>query len=104
MVVRSAQKGRDDIQKIRDAMEGGKPAVSDFLRELIVKQANMIGEDGKAMVEDIEDAAVCTNPKLLPADIFKMIEGCVASLEQKVRIRMQSDAIIVEKEPERLKQ
>ncbi len=85
MVVRSAQKGRDDIQKIRDAMEGGRPVVSDFLRELIVKQADMIGEDGKAMVEDIEDAAVCTNPKLLPADIFKMIEGCVASLEQKVQ-------------------
>jgi hypothetical protein len=33
-----------------------------------------------------------------------MIESCVASLEQKVRTRMQSDAIIVEKEPERLKQ
>ncbi len=85
-------------------MEGGKPVVSDFLRELIVKQADMIGEDGKAMVEDIEDAAVCTTTKLLPADIFKMMEGCVASLEQKVRTRMQSDAIIVEKEPERLKQ
>jgi hypothetical protein len=53
MVVRSAQKGRDDIQRIRDAMEGGKPVVSDFLKELIIKQANMIGEDGRAMVEDI---------------------------------------------------
>jgi hypothetical protein len=85
-------------------MEGGKPVVTDFLRELIVKQANMIGEDGRAMVEDIEDAAASTTTKLLPADVFKMIEGCVASLDQKVRIRMQSDAIIVEKEPERLKQ
>jgi hypothetical protein len=104
MVVRSAQKGRDDIQRIRDAMEGGKPVVTDFLRELIVKQANMIGEDGRAMVEDIEDAAASTTTKLLPTDVFKMIEGCVASLDQKVRIRMQSDVIIVEKEPERLKQ
>ncbi len=34
-------------------MEGGKPVVSDFLKELIIKQANMIGEDGRAMVEDI---------------------------------------------------
>ncbi len=47
---------------------------------------------------------MCTTTKLLPADVFKMMEGCIASLEQKVRIRMQSDAIIVEKEPERLKQ
>ncbi len=77
-------------------MEGGKPVVSDFLRELIIKQADMIGEDGRAMVEDIESAAVCPTTKLLPTDVFKMIESCVASLEQKVRKRMQSDAIIVE--------
>jgi hypothetical protein len=104
MVVRSAQKGQDDIQRIRDAMEGGKPIVTDSLRELIIKQANIIGEDGRAMVEDIEDAAASTTIKLLPADVFKMIESCRASLDQKVRTRMQSDAIIREKEPERLKQ
>jgi hypothetical protein len=104
MVVRSAQKGHPDIQRIRDAMEGGKPVVSDFMRELIIKQAGMIGEDGKAIVEDIESAAVCPVNKLLPADVFKMIEGCAASLEQKVTARMQSDAITAEKEPERLKQ
>ncbi len=53
------------------------------------------------MVEDIEDAAASTTIKLLPANVFKMIESCMASLDQKVRIRMQSDAIIREKEPER---
>jgi hypothetical protein len=104
MVVRSAQKGRDDIQRIRDAMEGDKPVVSDFMRELIIKQADMIGEDERAMVEDIESAAVCPVNKPLPADVFKMIERCAASLEQKVTTRMQSDAIIAEKELERLKQ
>ncbi len=104
MVVRSGQKGHPDIQRIRDAMEGGKPVVSDFMRELIVKQAGMIGEDGKAIVDDIESAAVCPINKLLPADVFKMIERCAASLEQKVTARMQSDAITAEKEPERLKQ
>jgi hypothetical protein len=46
MVVRSAQKGHPDIQRIRDAMEGNKPVVSDFMRELIIKQASMVGEDG----------------------------------------------------------
>jgi hypothetical protein len=50
MVVRSAQKGRDDIQKIRDAMENRKPVITDYQRELIVKQANIIGEDGEAMI------------------------------------------------------
>jgi hypothetical protein len=80
MVVRSAQKGRDDIQKIRDAMEGRKPVITDHQRELIIKQANVIGEDGIAMIQDIEDAALST--KLLPADVFKMIEGCMASLSQ----------------------
>jgi hypothetical protein len=104
MVVRSAQKGHPDIQRIRDAMEGGKPVVTDFMKELIIKQANMIGEDGRAMVEDIESAAVCPINKPLPADVFKMIERCAAALEQKVTTRMQLDAIIAEKEPERLKQ
>jgi hypothetical protein len=102
MVVRSAQKGRDDIQRIRDAMEGRKPVIADHQRELIVKQADIIGEDGVAMIQDIEDAALST--KLLPADVFKMIESCMASLGQKVRVQMQSDEVTRQKEPERLKQ
>jgi hypothetical protein len=32
-------------------------------RELIIKQANIVGEDGAGMVEDIEEAAV--NNKML---------------------------------------
>ncbi len=104
MVVRSGQKGNPEIQRIRDAMEGNKPVVSNFMRELIVKQAGLIGEDGMAMVEDIESAAVCPVNKLLPADVFRMIERCEASLKQRVAARMQLDAITAEKEPERLKQ
>ncbi len=46
MVVRSAQKGHPDIQRIRDAMEGNKPVVSDFMRELIIKQAGMMERTG----------------------------------------------------------
>jgi hypothetical protein len=102
MVVRSAQKGRDDIQRIRDAMEGRKPVIADHQRELIVKQADIIGEDRLAMIQDIEDAALNTNS--LPADVFKMIESCMASLGQKVRVQMQSDEVTRQKEPERLKQ
>jgi hypothetical protein len=85
-------------------MEGRKPVIPDGQRELIIKQANIIGEDGVAMVEDIEDAAASTTIKLLLADVYKMIDRCMASLNQKVRTRLQSDAIAREKEPERLKQ
>jgi hypothetical protein len=102
MVVRSAQKGRDDIQRIRDAMESRKPVITDYQRELIVKQANIIGEDGVAMVQDIEDAALETGQ--LAADVFKMIESCLASLNQKVGRQMHSDEVTRQKEPERLKQ
>ncbi len=73
MVVRSAQKGRDDIQKIQDAMENRKPVITDYQRELIVKQANIIGEDGEAMIQDIKNAALETGQ--MAADIFKLIES-----------------------------
>ncbi len=63
MVVRSAQKNTDDIQRIRVAMEGHRPVIPDGQQELIIKQANIIGEDGVAMVEDIEDAAANTTIK-----------------------------------------
>ncbi len=83
-------------------MEGRKPVIADHQRELIIKQANVIGEDGVAMIQDIEDAAL--NPKLMAADVFKMIESCMAYLSQKVRVQMQSDEVTRQKEPERLKQ
>ncbi len=63
MVVRSAQKNTDDIQRIREAMEGHRPVIPDGQRELIIKQVNIIGEDGAAMVEDIKDAAASTTIK-----------------------------------------
>jgi hypothetical protein len=104
MVLRSGQKGNQEIQRIRDAMEGGHLVVPDSVRELIVKQAGAIGEDGIAVVEDIENAAACSADKPLPADVFRLIERCLASLKQRVTARIQSDAITAEKEPERLKQ
>jgi hypothetical protein len=53
-------------------------------------------------IQDIEDAAL--NTKLLSADVFKMIESCMASLGQKVRVQMQSDEVTRQTEPERLEQ
>ncbi len=72
-------------------MEGRKPVITDHQRELIIKQANIIGEDGVAMIQDIEDAALDT--KQMAEDVFKMIESCMASLSQKVRVQMQSDEV-----------
>jgi hypothetical protein len=56
------------------------------------------------MVEDIEEAAANASNKMLPADVYKMIDRCMTSLGQKVKTRIQSDATTREKEPERLKQ
>ncbi len=38
------------------------------------------------MIQDIEDAALDT--KQMAADVFKMIESCMASVSQKVRVQM----------------
>jgi hypothetical protein len=57
MVVRSAQKSMDEVQKIRAAMEGNKPVITVAQQELIIKYADIIGEDGKAMIEVIEEEA-----------------------------------------------
>jgi hypothetical protein len=53
MVVRSAQKNMDKVQKIRAAMEGNKPVITVAQQELIIKYADVLGEDGKAMIEVI---------------------------------------------------
>ncbi len=67
-------------------MENRKPVIHDAQRELIIKKADIIGEDGVAMIQDIEDAALKTNA--LPADVFKLIESCMASLSQRVRVQI----------------
>ncbi len=102
MVVRSTQKNLDEIQKIRAAMEGNKPVTTGAQQELIIKYADILGEDGKAMIEVIEEEA--RKPDKLPADIFKLIESCLSSLSQKAKRQGLSDEVIKQREPERLLQ
>ncbi len=83
-------------------MENSKPVITEFQQELIIKQANVIGEDGRAMINDIEDAAL--QPNQMAADVFKLIERCMASLNQKVKRQMLSDEVTRQREPERLTQ
>ncbi len=71
-------------------------------QELIVKYANVTGEDGKAMIEAIEEEA--RKPDMLPADIFKLIERCLTSLSQKAKRQGLSDEVIKQREPVRLQQ
>jgi hypothetical protein len=75
MVVRSAQKDTSDVQRIREAMENNKPVITAGQRELILRQASITGEDGAGMIEEIEEAAANTTNKMLPADVFRVIDN-----------------------------
>jgi hypothetical protein len=102
MLVRSGQKNLDEIQRIRVAMEGNGPVITGAQQELINKYADVLGEDGKAMIEVIEEEA--RKPNKLPADVFRLIESCLNSLGQKAKKQDLSDEVIKQKEPERLLQ
>jgi hypothetical protein len=101
MVVRSAQKNLDEVQKIQAAVEGNKPVITVAQQELIIQYADILGKDGKAMIEVIEEEA--RKPDKLPADIFKLIESCLSSLSQKAK-RQGLSEVIKQREPERLLQ
>jgi hypothetical protein len=92
----------DDVQKIRAAMESNKPVITTAQQELIIKYADILGEDGKAMIEVIEEEA--RKPDKMPADVFKLIDSCLSSLSQKAKRQGLSDEVIKQREPERLVQ
>jgi hypothetical protein len=101
-LMRSGQKNLDEIQQIRVALEGNNPVVSGAQRELIDKYTALLGEDGKAMVEDIEEEA--KKPSKLAADVFRLIDSCLHSLGQRAKRQELSNEVIKQKEPERLMQ
>jgi hypothetical protein len=101
-LMRSGQKNLDDIQRIRAAMEGGNPVVTGALQDLIEKCAALLGEDGKAIIQDIEEEAGKTGK--LPADVFRLIDSCLHSLGQRAKEQDLSNEVIKEREPERLLQ
>ncbi len=83
-------------------MEGNSSVVTGAQRELIDKYAALLGEDGKAMIEDIEEEA--KKPAKLPADVFRLIESCLHSLGQRVKKQDLSNEVTRQREPERLMQ
>jgi hypothetical protein len=101
-LIRSGQKNLDEIQRIRIAMEGKNPVITEAQRELINKYATLLGEDGKAMIEVIEQEA--KKPNKLPADVFRLIEGCLQSVSQRAKKQDLSNEVMRQREPERLVQ
>jgi hypothetical protein len=83
-------------------MEGNSSVVTGAQRELIDKFAALLGEDGKAMVEDIEEEA--RKPGKLPPDVFRLIDSCLQSLGQRAKKQDMSNEVVKQREPERLMQ
>ncbi len=82
----------DEIQRIQVALESNSPVITGTQRELIERYAGVLGEDGKAMIEVIEEEAKM--PAKLPADVFRLIESCLHSLGQRAKKQGLSNEVI----------
>jgi hypothetical protein len=65
-------------------------------------QATVLGEDGDAIIQDIQGEAEKAGK--LPADIFKLIESCRMDLGRRAALQELSNEMIKAREPERLVQ
>ncbi len=83
-------------------MEGGNPVITGAQQELIKKHAALLGEDGKAIIQDIQEEA--EKEGKLPADVFRLIDSCLHNLGKRAAIQELSNEVIKEREPERLVQ
>jgi hypothetical protein len=83
-------------------MEGSNPVITGAQRELIEKHAVLLGEDGKAIIQDIQEEA--EKDGKLPADVFRLIDSCLHDLGRRAAIQELSNDVIKEREPERLVQ
>jgi hypothetical protein len=83
-------------------MEGGNPVIPEPLQQLIKVQAAVLGEDGDAIIQDIQ--AEAEKAGKLPADIFKLIESCRMDLGRRAALQELSNEMIKAREPERLVQ
>jgi hypothetical protein len=80
------------IQRIRAAMEAGNPVITETQKALIKRNAALLGEDGDAIIQDIQMEAELEGQ--LPADIFKIIEGCCQDLSKRVASLERSNEIV----------
>jgi hypothetical protein len=101
-LVRSVQKGLEEIQRIRVAMAEGCPVLTEAQRSLIKQQTALLGEYGDAIIQGIQDEAETVGR--LPADISKVIEKCCQELGWRVARLERSDEVQRERKPQRLLQ
>jgi hypothetical protein len=101
-IVRSDQKGMEEVQRIREALAGGRPVLTEAQEDLIRQQSNLLGEDGEAVMRAIQEDAVSAGR--LPADIAKVKEKCCQDLGRRVARLEKSNEVEREREPQRLLQ
>jgi hypothetical protein len=101
-IVRSDQKGMEEVQRIREALAWGRSVFTEVQQDLIRQQSNLLGEDGVAVMRAIqEDAALAGR---LPADVAKIIEKCCQDLGRRMAQLEKSNEVEREREPQRLLQ
>jgi hypothetical protein len=101
-IVRSDQKGMEEVQRIREALAGGCPVLTEAQEDLIRQQSNLLGEDGDAVMRAIQEDAMSAGR--LPADVAKIIEKCCQDLVRRVARLEKSNEVEREREPQRLLQ
>jgi hypothetical protein len=99
-LVRSDQKGLEEIQRIRTVMADGRPVLTEAQRDLIKKQTALLGEDGDAIIQDIQGEAETAGH--LPADISRIIEKFCQELNRRVAGLERSNEVERARDPERL--
>ncbi len=83
-------------------MEGGNPVITEVQQGLIKRNAALLGEDGDAIIQDIQ--TVAEKDGRLPADIFKLIESCCQDLNKRVASLEVTNELVRKKETGRLAQ
>jgi hypothetical protein len=73
-------------------MEGGNPIITEAQRGLIEKHVALLGEDGKAIIHDIQEEA--KKDGKLPADVFRLIDSCLHDLGRRAAIQELSNDVI----------
>jgi hypothetical protein len=101
-LVRSDQKGMEEIQRIRAVLAEGRNVLTEAQKDLIRQQTALLGEDGDAIMRVIQEDVVLVGR--LPADIAKIIEKCCLDLSQRVACLERSNEVQRERELRRLLQ
>jgi hypothetical protein len=92
----------EEVQRLWEALAEGRPVFSEAQEELIRRQSTLLGEDGGAVMQAIQEDAVKAGR--LPADVAKVIEKCCQDLGRRVARLEKSNVVEKEQEPERLMQ